>query len=207
MPRAHFNKAVIRRVSGAPTDGTVAVTKASGAALTQTIYAADTGATALTSPFAFTNGVIDFFLDVPERVKLVITPNGASAQTFDAVDVPAPAAGAVSVPHTWAIPGDILAASGSDNVIPGMKVRLRAGQSATLVAVDHKLDAGTNCVVGLYRNGTLVGATFTATTTDQTYDITDTPLANGDRLTIVVTSPTGGAKTLSVTAHIEYTAA
>ncbi len=92
MPRAHFTKAVIRRVSGAPADGTVSVTKADGTALGQTIFAADTGTTALANPFTFTNGVVDFYLDIPIRVRLVITPTDGAAQTFENVDVGPPAA-------------------------------------------------------------------------------------------------------------------
>lgn len=92
MPRAYFSKAVIRRVSGAPADGTVAVYKnGTITPLSQIVYAADTGTTALPQPFNFTNGLVEFFLDLPERVRLVITPTGSPSQTFDNVDVRAEA--------------------------------------------------------------------------------------------------------------------
>lgn len=90
--RAHLTKQVIRKVSGTPSDGTCEVYDAGTAThISGTIYSADTGAGARTNPFNFTGGVVDFFLDRPQRVKLVVTPTGGSAQTFDNEDVPAPA--------------------------------------------------------------------------------------------------------------------
>ncbi len=90
--RAHLTKQVIRKVSGTPSDGACEVFIAGTATdLPDTIYSADTGAGSRTNPFNFTNGVVDFFLDRAQRVKLVITPTGGSAQTFDNVDVPEPA--------------------------------------------------------------------------------------------------------------------
>lgn len=92
MPRAHFTKAVIRRVSGAPASGSVSITKPDGSALGQPVYAADTGTGELGNPYSFTNGVIDFYLAVPTRVRMVITPTDSAAQAFENVDVPIPAA-------------------------------------------------------------------------------------------------------------------
>lgn len=88
MARAYFSKAVIRRVSGAPADGTVSVYKTgTNVPLDQPVYAADTGSTVLADPFPFTNGLVEFYLEQPERVRLAITPTGSPTQTFDNVDV------------------------------------------------------------------------------------------------------------------------
>lgn len=92
MARAHFTKQIIRKVSGAPADGSVQVYLAgTSTVLNQTIYSADSGVATRANPFDFTAGVIDFFLDKPARIKLVITPTGGTAQTFDHLDVDAPA--------------------------------------------------------------------------------------------------------------------
>lgn len=92
MPRAHFTKQVIRKVSGAPADGSVQVYLAgTNTVLDQTIYSADSGVGTRANPFDFTDGVVDFFLDRPARIKLVITPTGGVAQTHDYLDVPEPA--------------------------------------------------------------------------------------------------------------------
>lgn len=91
MSRAHLSKAVVRRVSGVPADGTVAV-KIAGTTTDYagTLYADGTSGTTLSNPFSFTNGQIDFFTVSGGRVKLIITPTGSSAQTFDDVDIPLP---------------------------------------------------------------------------------------------------------------------
>lgn len=89
--RAHLTKQVIRKVSGTPSDGACEVFDAgTNTHISGTIYSADTGAGARTNPFNFTGGVVDFFLAQAARVKLVITPTGGAAQTFDNTDVPAP---------------------------------------------------------------------------------------------------------------------
>ncbi len=98
MARARFSKAVIRRVSGVPADGTVEVfDNTTATRVTDTLFAADTGPDALPNPFSFTAGLVEFYLDSPRRVRLVITPNGAAAQTFDNVDVPAAAGGTMTL--------------------------------------------------------------------------------------------------------------
>lgn len=93
MARAHLNKAIIRKTSGLPSDGSCQVYEpGTTTPLAQTIYVGDTGVTARANPFTFTAGVIDFFLDVPQRVKLAITPSGGAEQIFDNIDVAPPAA-------------------------------------------------------------------------------------------------------------------
>jgi len=92
MPRAHFTKAVIRRVSGAPADGSVAVHEnGTLTPIAQLLYTSDTGTATLPNPFTFAQGQIDFYLDKPQRVRVVVTPSGSAAQTFDDVDVDEPA--------------------------------------------------------------------------------------------------------------------
>lgn len=92
MPRAHFTKAVIRRVSGTPAEGSVGVfVNGSSTPYPAPLFVDDTSATTLANPLPFVNGVIEFYLDTADRVRLVITPSGATAQTFDNVDVLAPA--------------------------------------------------------------------------------------------------------------------
>lgn len=93
MPRAHLNKSIIRKTSGLPADGSCRVYEPGTTTdIAQTIFVGDTGATPRANPFTFTAGVLDFYLDTPQRVKLVVTPSGGSAQTFEDIDVAAPAA-------------------------------------------------------------------------------------------------------------------
>lgn len=109
--RAHLNKAIIRKVSGTPADGSVQVYEPGGTTpLVQTMYVGDTGVTARANPFTFATGVIEFYLDTPQRVKLVITPTGGSAQTFDNVDVPFISDPADDADISTSAPGDAPAA-------------------------------------------------------------------------------------------------
>lgn len=110
MPRAHFTKAVIRRVSGAPAEGTVAVYRnGTTTPLTQPLYAGDTGTATLANPFSFANGQVEFYLQAPERVRVAITPTDSATQNFDNVDVSAPASLSLAV-YDVMTPGGMTAA-------------------------------------------------------------------------------------------------
>lgn len=105
VARAHLSKAVIRKVSGAPSGGTCAVYADSPEGNVTTLlpvplyFSPDPANTLLISnPFTFSQGVVDFYLALPIRVNLVVTPTPVppavvgNPQTFFAVDVdPAPA--------------------------------------------------------------------------------------------------------------------
>ena len=109
----------------------------------------------------------------------------------------------IRVSHTFAIPGDILAASGTDNVIPGFFISVPAFQTATLVAVRHRADVAGSSIT-LNRNGaaitgySAIAVGATATTTDPA----DVGLSNDDYISLAATS---GGKNLSVTVFIDYT--
>ena len=104
VARAHLSKAVIRKVSGAPSGGTCAVYADIPEGNTTTLlsvplFASPDPANSLTiaNPFTFASGVVDFYLALPTRVNLVVTPTPVAPavvgnpQTFFAVDVvPAP---------------------------------------------------------------------------------------------------------------------
>lgn len=61
----------------------------------------------LDNPFTVTNGVIDCYLDVPQRVLVAISSSGMTTQTFDNIDVEAPASPLdptrynINPTHTW----------------------------------------------------------------------------------------------------------
>lgn len=86
--RAHLTKGIVRTVSGGPASGQVRVLVAGGTEdIGVPIYSGPTGSSTRSNPFTFSNGVIDFYLEDAMRVKLVVTPAGGTAQTFDDVDV------------------------------------------------------------------------------------------------------------------------
>jgi hypothetical protein len=52
-----------------------------------TLYTTDSGSTTLSNPFVSVSGIIDFYLNVPQRVDIGITPVGGSENIISAVDV------------------------------------------------------------------------------------------------------------------------
>lgn len=207
MARAHLRKGVIRKVSGAPTGGTCEVLDVgTGVATTEPLYTTADGVTTLPNPFTFTDGVVDFYVDGPKRVHLAITPDGGTLQTFLNEDIQAPAGSDLPLGHTFSVPGELLAASGQDNVIPGFFVHVPEGRTATLVAVRHVLLGGTSLTATLHRNGNgitgLTGHTVNATAT--TSDPVDVELADNDYIQLGVSAVSGSPKNLSYTVFIEY---
>lgn len=116
----------------------------------------------------------------------------------------APVGKTTRIPHTFAVPGDILLPSGPDNVIPGFFVPVPAGQTVTLTAVRYVLGAGT-ATVSLGVNGT--GATgYTAmslTTTAATTSATAITLTADSLITPTVTA-VAGAKNMSLSVYLDY---
>lgn len=62
--------------------------------ISQQMYTTDTGSTALANPFTCDDGVVEFYLDLPERVRLGYTPPGGTEQ-FATVDAEPDASGLV----------------------------------------------------------------------------------------------------------------
>lgn len=109
--RSHLSKAVLRKVSGAPSGGACAVYAGTPIGNVTTLstatlyaYADPTNTLTLANPFSFTQGQLDFYTAMPARVNLVITPTPVppatvgTPQTFFAVDL-------------WPSPDDIVMGS------------------------------------------------------------------------------------------------
>ena len=60
-----------------------------------TLWTTDSGSGSLTNPFTCTDGVVEFYLDTPQRVRLGFTPPGGSEQ-FATVDAEPDATGLVT---------------------------------------------------------------------------------------------------------------
>lgn len=48
----------------------------------QNLFVADSGTTTLTNPFVCTNGVVNIYLDTPQRVRIGVTPPGDVNETL-----------------------------------------------------------------------------------------------------------------------------
>ena len=140
-----------------------------------------------------------------ERLYLVNAGAGLGTVYWDTgaawVTVRAPSV--TVLPHTWSVPGDVLA-----DTIPGFFVPKPAGQSVRLLSVRHKIQSGTGVNVALRIDG--VAATgygaFTSTAAAQSVA---SPLAFATAdvyLDLVTSAPSGSPKGLTVSAYLEYTA-
>lgn len=154
--RAHLSKAVVRVASGAPASGSCQVYYAgtTTAVPAAQLFAGATGATTLANPFSFTNGLIEFFTDSPMRVKLVVTPTGGSAQTFDQIDIqlPADAATPVAVTANYTIPAGVYSVLASNTITVTLPANPLVGQRYTIK------NAGTGTVTVAPQSGTIDGA-------------------------------------------------
>jgi hypothetical protein len=113
----------------------------------------------------------------------------------------------LTIPHTWAVGGEIKVPSGDTDFITPFFVPIPAGQTAKLVEARYKINSGTSVTADIEQNGS--GATgFTSisvTTTAASTDPSDVTLADNDVLALVVSAVVGTPKNMSFTVYIEYT--
>lgn len=113
----------------------------------------------------------------------------------------------VRIPHTFAIPGDILLPSGSDNIIPGFFVPVSATQTVKLAAARYQIQSGTSVTATV----NIAGAAATGfsglaiSTTAATTDPADVVITDGQYVNPVVTATSGTPKNMSLTLYLDYT--
>lgn len=215
--RPHFRQAIVRKVSGAPADGTVRVNvNRTGTLYAGPIYQGPEGAATYPNPVPFSGGTIDFYLSEPERLRLVITPIGGDAQVYDDVDVYEDAdtsdAVVLVIPHTFVIAGDVRVASGEQYVVPPFFLPNIPGQKCRLVGMCYVLRAGGTVNFSIVEDGAAIGSawTKTASTTEtevmqDTGDFPTTPPRSS--IGLIVNSITGTPKNMTVTLYMKYTVA
>lgn len=115
---------------------------------------------------------------------------------------------ATTIPHTWAITGNVNVASGDVDFIVPFFVPVPAGQAVAIRSARYVINSGTSATVKLQKNGvdvaglTGISVTTTAATTTQAAS-----LANNDKLALVVTAVSGTPKNMTFTVYLDYTAA
>jgi hypothetical protein len=107
-----------------------------------------------------------------------------------------------TLPHAFAISGDINVASGDTDFINSFFVNLITGQTARIIGYKCKVNSG-SCVIDVKQNGTVVINDVSVTTTASSNLLQDIDLATGDEITIEVVS-TSSAKNLSLSIFVEY---
>lgn len=113
----------------------------------------------------------------------------------------------VRIGHTWGISGEIKVASGDLDFINPFFVSQASGQSSNLVSCKYKINNGTSATVSLKRNDIDI-AGYTGVSVgmvEGTTDASDVTLADGDKLSLVVTAVSGNPLNLSFTVFIEHT--
>jgi hypothetical protein len=103
MARAHVRQ-VLQNPDGSVLTGAEVRVLQDGSLtlISQTLYTDDTGSATLTNPFTCTDGVVEFYLVVPERVRLGYTPPGGTEQ-FATVDAESDASGLVQAAAAFTI--------------------------------------------------------------------------------------------------------
>lgn len=103
MARAHVRQVLQNPDGSVLTGAEVRVLQAGSLTLiAQTMYTTDSGSTTLSNPFTCEDGVVEFFLDIPERVQLGYTPPGGTEQ-FALVDAEPDASGLVQAAFAFTI--------------------------------------------------------------------------------------------------------
>lgn len=113
---------------------------------------------------------------------------------------PGTPAGPFRLGHTWGLLGDVSAITALPSIfvaeVPGT-------QSAVLVGLRAKIAAGTSVGVQVKHNGSDVGGVITVTTTAATTAF-GTALADGDEISLELSSPVGTPTNLSTTLILEH---
>ena len=104
--------------------------------------------------------------------------------------------------HTFGVMADLTAVVN----VPSFFVPKSATQLTQLIAVRHKIRAGTSIGVQLRLNGASVGGVITVTQTATTLVLTPVTLADMDELSIVLSAPVGTPTDLTFTLVLETTA-
>ena len=115
MARAHVYKVLINSDGSVLTGASVQVNDDAGGATSQTLYANETGSTALANPFVSASGVVEFWLNNPERLVVVFTPSGGSPTSINvdafpsAAQIPIDASGTLTIANApfagWVLTG------------------------------------------------------------------------------------------------------
>lgn len=110
------------------------------------------------------------------------------------------------VGHTYSVPGEIKVPVGDADHLPPFYVPVAAGKPVDLIAVRHKIRAGTSVTFKITKNGVdVTGFTgLVADTTGVHSDPADVALADGDLLQVVVTAVSGTPRDFTATLVLEH---
>lgn len=108
------------------------------------------------------------------------------------------------IPHTFTISGEVKVDVAGESYIPPFPIPVPAGQAVDLASVRVRLNSGTSATCELRKNGTIVGAAFTVSSSTWATVARTTTFADLDDLALVITAVSGTPKGLSVAALLEY---
>lgn len=145
-----------------------------------------------------TGAVVDVAAAAPPAVGNFMRATSATAATWQSF--------VIRLPHTWAIPGAIVVASGSTNYIVPWFVASQSGQTVRIARARYVLQSGTSANVTLRVNGSNVTGftSLTVNTTAATTDPTDVTVNDGDLVSLVVNSIVGTPANMTFTLTVEY---
>lgn len=147
--RAHYTRPVTDQQGDLLPNVQVTVNEPGTATpITEVIYADGTSANVLSNPFVSSTGIINFYLDNPKRVDLVIAQGTLPVQTYADVDVLAAGADSLhlGVGLLSLVIGDSASAAGDSSVALGQSASSGGVQST---AVGHAANAAGNQSVAM----------------------------------------------------------
>jgi len=178
------------------------------------IYATDTDVAALSNPFTTTSGVVSFYVDTPQRVRIGITPPGASERFIEDIDVGASGGGGGDSSHVGGgtnstrvgldalSSGAQSSAFGQQSIAGGnASVAIGFGASAanlnsTAVGTESVVSGDRGVAAGWQANATASGVTAVGTEATgiatATTALGDTSVANSIRATALGANATAG---------------
>lgn len=134
----------------------------------------------------------------PQPLRAKLKPQQFSAKAAPALLV----ATKLHLGHTWGLVGDVSAIA----AIPSLFVPLVGLQVTMLYGIRAKIGSGASIGVQVLRNGANVGGVITVTTAPATTLLGNLGLADGDELTLVLSSPVGTPSNFSATLILEQQA-
>lgn len=146
---------------------------------------------------AFSAGQTANLLEGQDSSGVVVSGMTAAGKLFG---------GTIRIPHTWHVPNEVKVAVGDTDFIMPFFIPEPAGQTAKLVAVRYKINAGTSATFKLTVDAVdALGFTaLAATTTTATTDPADVDVTNGQAIFLVISSVSGVPTNLAVTVWVDY---
>lgn len=150
MARAHLSRAITDRDGNLLYSASVTVREVNFAIpISQPLYSGSTGTAVLDNPFSADNGVVDFWLDTPQRVSLLIEAEGVDAILIYLDAQPPPeqivtSDTPIEITNTPSASGQVLLSTGTAGEVQWGALPTGTGLTPVVVAASQNFSSGTD---------------------------------------------------------------